>query len=243
MRALRIDVGGIFDRAAELSQAEREEMAIPSYSNPNPLIRWLFWHRLDVALDLARIRRGERVLDLGTGSGVLLPTLARLGAIATGADIDMRAADQTVRSLGLDVRLVSARDLDDAQVRRDGSFHCIFALDVLEHVDQDEFDRLADSLTRLLDRRGRLIVSGPTETFFYRLGRRLAGYDGHYHERSIYDVERALARQWSADAVIRVPGAPLPCAFRIGRYFRNADAVATAPADASASSGSSAGSR
>ena len=41
---------------------------------------------------------------------------------------------------------------------------------------------------------GRLLVSGPTESVFYKLGRRVAGPEdsGAYHERGIGEVRRLL---------------------------------------------------
>ncbi len=42
---------------------------------------------------------------------------------------------------------------------------------------------------------GRLVVSGPTENIFYKLGRRVAGreYTGNYHERGIAEIKHELA--------------------------------------------------
>jgi hypothetical protein len=49
--------------------------------------------------------------------------------------------------------------------------------------------RLAESLAD----DGVVIVSGPTESPLYRLGRRVAGFGGHYHKHTVFDVERAVA--------------------------------------------------
>ena len=40
-----------------------------------------------------------------------------------------------------------------------------------------------------------MIVSGPTENIFYKLGRRVAGreYTGNYHERGIAEIKHQLA--------------------------------------------------
>jgi SAM-dependent methyltransferase len=52
-------------------------------------------------------------------------------------------------------------------------FDLIVALDVLEHV--KDLESVLASLLRLLASGGRLVVSGPTENIFYRIGRRLSG--------------------------------------------------------------------
>ena len=38
-----------------------------------------------------------------------------------------------------------------------------------------------------------LIISGPTESFLYKIGRKLAGFSGDYHVTNIYDVERKFS--------------------------------------------------
>ena len=57
---------------------------------------------------------------------------------------------------------------------------------------------------RLLKPDGRLIVSGPTESVFYRAGRRLAGFSGHYHVRNIYDIESHLSQFFRLSLVKRL---------------------------------------
>ena len=57
------------------------------------------------------------------------------------------------------------------------SFAAIFALNSLEH--NENIPELVDRLVPLLRPDGVFILSGPTESGFYRLGRRLAGFSGH----------------------------------------------------------------
>jgi hypothetical protein len=63
----------------------------------------------------------------------------------------------------------------------------------------------------------RIIISGPTENFFYKCGRFLAGFSGHYHHRSIYHVEEAMkVAGFSLDHIRRLyPPIPL---FRISSW-------------------------
>jgi 2-polyprenyl-3-methyl-5-hydroxy-6-metoxy-1,4-benzoquinol methylase len=74
------------------------------------------------------------------------------------------------------------------------SFDLINALDVLEHV--DDLSTTLRDLLNLLKPGGRLVISGPTENTFYKIGRKLAGpeFSGEYHERGTAEIKRELAR-------------------------------------------------
>jgi ubiquinone/menaquinone biosynthesis C-methylase UbiE len=84
------------------------------------------------------------------------------------------------------------------------SFDIITALDVLEHV--DNLSATLNGLVRLLKPGGQLIVSGPSENFFYKVGRKLAGceYTGAYHERGIAEVRRKLGKLIEVKTIARL---------------------------------------
>jgi SAM-dependent methyltransferase len=65
---------------------------------------WPFWSPSDpasveVALDLANLRRGERFVDLGCGDGQVLVAAAKRGARVVGIEIDEGLADQARETL------------------------------------------------------------------------------------------------------------------------------------------------
>jgi 2-polyprenyl-3-methyl-5-hydroxy-6-metoxy-1,4-benzoquinol methylase len=193
-------------------------MAVPSYCHRNPLIRWLFWRRLDQAWRLAGVRPGEAVFDFGIGSGVLLPSLQPLARRVAGSDLHLAPAREMAAHLGMSVELVETGALAKWVAANGGRFDCVFALDVLEHVETAELRELSDLFRQLLGPKGRLIVSGPTETFAYRVGRKLAGFRNDYHHRTIYDIDAELGRQWNRASAVVAPPWPLPRAFLISRY-------------------------
>jgi len=94
-----------------------------------------------------------------------------------------------------------SHDLASATIPHN-SLQLILALDVLEHV-EDLQKTLAD-LALLLAPGGILLVSGPTENLLYRLGRRIAGFSGHYHLRNIQDVMDELQQLFSVKIVRRL---------------------------------------
>ena len=218
MRAERLPPA-LLRRAVEgLPAGAIAETAVPSYCHPNPLLRWLFWKRLDVALELAALSPADDVLDFGCGSGVLLPSLHAAARHVVATDLDIGPARSVVAALDLPTELVPADRFAAWSAAQPGRFGCILALDVLEHVEDDELSVLAGRLRALLAPHGRLIVSGPTESVMYQVGRFVAGFHGGYHHRSIFDIARVLRRAWDPEEERVVPRLPLPRAFLVTRY-------------------------
>jgi 2-polyprenyl-3-methyl-5-hydroxy-6-metoxy-1,4-benzoquinol methylase len=182
-----------------LAKSERgrlDEAGFPAYSHPNPLINWLFWQRLRVAMDhIAKNAPYKNILDFGCGSGVMLPFLSQNGEHITAIDLDLLPLEHVKDHIPLagNVTVLDANQTSVSQLRG-RSFDLIVALDVLEHV--DDLPQTLSELFRLLEPGGQLVVSGPTENSLYQIGRRLAGseYSGEYHERGIAEIKRELSR-------------------------------------------------
>ena len=218
VKAIRVSPPILMSATAGLTPAERNETAVPSYCHLNPLIRRLFWRRLDVAVGLSGLRAGESVLDFGTGSGLLLPTLHATAARVAATDIVIAPARSLAAAIGVEAELFPSDQFADWVQQHRSMFDCVFALDVLEHVEDAELLTLSSLFRRLLNERGRLIVSGPTESALYRLGRALAGFRNEYHHRNIFDISRVLEQEWAPQAAVFVPRRPLPRAFLVSRY-------------------------
>jgi protein-L-isoaspartate O-methyltransferase len=184
------------------------ETAVPSYTHANPLIRWLFRKRLETALALARIQGTERVLDFGTGSGILLASLARMVGHVAATDLDVTPARQLVAALGLPVEVVGPDDFPAWAEQNAGQLDIIMALDVFEHFTPEELERVNARLRALLATGGRLVVSGPTESAAYKIGRRIAGFRNTYHYRSVFDIDAQLREHWQPQATRFIPLAP-----------------------------------
>ena len=218
LRAVRVSAAELRAATAALAPAERAEMAVPSYAHRNPLIRWLFWQRLDTAVRFADLKAGAAVLDFGTGSGILLPSLAAAAKHIVATDIELAPSQATAAARSIKVEFVKVPDFPQWAALNQGTLDCIFALDVLEHVETEELRDLSVAFRSLLRPGGRLIVSGPTETAFYKLGRALAGFKNEYHHRNIFDIDRALVALWRITARTFLPRFPLPRAFVLTRY-------------------------
>lgn len=198
--------------AQDLSQEDRAEMAIPSYLHQNPALRWMAWRRLEVVVEhLKRLAPSRRehssVLDFGCGSGVLFrDSLARFDKVV-GVDLVLAAAKALVAELGLQkVTLLTPADAD-REVEA-ASQDVIIAAEVLEHV--DDLPPTLEQFRKWLKPGGKLLVSLPTENALYRLGRRLAGFSGHYHHSNAASIdEKIRAFGFRRDDLVTIP-APGP---------------------------------
>jgi 2-polyprenyl-3-methyl-5-hydroxy-6-metoxy-1,4-benzoquinol methylase len=219
MRAERVSARVLREVASRLTVDQRAEMAVPSYCHWNPLIRWLFWARLDAALTLAALRPDDVVVDFASGTGVLLPSIRAAGASFIGTDLLPQPTEGMLRLTGLPGRTMTLDDFATWAAAHPRSVDCIFALDVLEHVDDAELVMWSTAFAALLRAGGRLITAGGTETTPYKLGRAVAGFKNDYHHRSILDADAVVRRTWTRDRAIFLPPRPLPRAWFVARYW------------------------
>jgi len=182
---------------AESEQGRLDEAGFPAYSHQNPLINWLFWQRLHKVMNyLERDILYDNILDFGCGSGVMLPFLCGISTRVTAMDIDLLPFERVnhQRPFPANLEVFNANDVRLKDLPT-ASFDIIVATDVLEHV--DDLPGTLEGMQSLLKPNGQIIISGPTENIFYKLGRALAGseYSGDYHERGILEVRKLLAKQ------------------------------------------------
>jgi predicted TPR repeat methyltransferase len=179
-----------------VSDEDRDEMAIPSYQHRNPLLRWMAWRRLEVVAKLFResCRKmndasTHTVMDFGCGTGVLFDESSQVADQVYGVDIVLDPARLLVDAWALDKVVLLTPD--EAQNKLPPqSVDAIIAAEVLEHIEP-----LDDTLAFFRDRLtpgGTLLVSLPSESLLYRFGRRLAGFEGHYHQSNAATIHRQI---------------------------------------------------
>jgi 2-polyprenyl-3-methyl-5-hydroxy-6-metoxy-1,4-benzoquinol methylase len=131
---------------------------------------------------LARVRAGERVLDVGCGEGRFAAALAQAGAVVTGADVAEEALRRArARHPGLDLRPMEP---EGEWPFEDSSFDAVWAGEVIEHV-ADTAGWLSE-LRRVLRSGGRLLLSTPDHGPLAVLGMALwpRAFDAHFDPRS-----------------------------------------------------------
>ena len=105
----------------------------------------------------ADVRPGERVLDVGTGTGALALRLARTGATVTGVDLAPALID-TARRLAADAGVDVTFDVGDAEQLpyEDGAFDVVTSS--VGSMFAPDHRRVADELARVCRPGGRLVL-------------------------------------------------------------------------------------
>ena len=167
-------------KVESISEKARDEMAIPSYVHKNFLIRWLMWKRYECIYELAKLNKDMVVLEFGCGLGLFLPTLCCSVSQVYANDLFPQFAKKLSKIKDIDVSFIN--DLEELS---DSTLDLVIAADVMEHIECPEY--YISIFARKLKQDGRLILSGPTENFFYKIGRIIAGFrnKGDYHVSNI----------------------------------------------------------
>ena len=139
----RIDAGKAFD----WGRTSRE------YAKYRDIYPELFYQKI---VDRGLCTEGQKVLDLGTGTGVLPRNLYRYGADWTGTDISPEQIEQAILlseagGMKIDFRAKSAEELDFPS----GSFDVITACQCFWYFDHE---RVMPKLAELLKPEGKLLI-------------------------------------------------------------------------------------
>jgi ubiquinone/menaquinone biosynthesis C-methylase UbiE len=160
------------------------------------------------ALLLREARPGERVLDLGCGTGRFVAAMRDAGADPVGVELAETALERARRNVpGADLRLVAP---DGSLPLGHGEVDLVWCSEVLEHV-PDTVAFLTE-VRRVLRNGGRLLVTVPDHGRIKRTLIALAHYDAHYdplgqHVR--FYTRRSLSRTLLATGFERVAIEPL----------------------------------
>jgi SAM-dependent methyltransferase len=158
----------------------------------HPWVGWLYRHRLQMGLNMLPAN-GKRVLEVGVGSGILVPTLTRRYAEYTGTDLTLAPGLNTLVASGCHATFRSADLLRDDDLPG-GSFDAIVCFSVLEHI--VDADGAARGLARALAPGGILITGYPMVSPLMTRAFRMIGYSGidDHHVTTPARISAALAR-------------------------------------------------
>jgi hypothetical protein len=158
----------------------------------HPWVGWLYRHRLQMGLDLLP-PGGTRVLEVGVGSGVLVPTLTKRFPAYTGTDLTLAPGLDALVASGCDARFVASDLLRDGDLPA-AHFDAIVCFSVLEHI--ADADGAARGLARALAPGGTLVTGYPMVSPLMTRAFELIGFQGidDHHVSRPARITTALGR-------------------------------------------------
>lgn len=135
---------------------------------------------LSTVIDLVTDLRPRRVLDFGCGDGRLAYELLASGIPEmVGIDVDDRAvafASAFCKDFGARAKFLS----ESIQNLQDGGFDVAIAMEVLEHITDEQVPRVLEALQRHLASNGRFVLTVPTTNIPLQVK-----HERHYTEESL----------------------------------------------------------
>lgn len=125
-----------------------------THMHKNPLLRWFFRTKTNLAIRLAKLKKTDLILDFGCGAGWLKKLLRKKGYHIVGYDITPEQSDVK----------------DYTKIKPDK----IFVIDVFEHIPKEEIKRSIQNFKKM-NPDFELITIIPTENWLSRKMRKLLG--------------------------------------------------------------------
>jgi 2-polyprenyl-3-methyl-5-hydroxy-6-metoxy-1,4-benzoquinol methylase len=157
-----------------------------------PVVGHIYRHRLQMGLRLIP-RGGRRVLEIGVGSGILVPSLTAGFPEYVGTDLLLAPGIESLVTPGCHATFQVADLLDPTAVPA-GTFDVVVCLSVLEHIADAE--AAARSLARALCPGGTLVTGYPMVNRFMATCFRVLGFGKieEHHVTAPTQITTALAR-------------------------------------------------
>lgn len=165
-----------------------------------PYSSWLYRSRLRLSLALLGAEPYDSLIEIGYGSGILIPELTRRAIRVAAIDVHPRRDEvaEALRKLGVeaDLRQASLFEIPFP----DSEFEVLICLSVLEHL--TELDAALDEFARVLKPGGVAIIGFPTRNPITDRLFRVLGFDPReIHPSSHNDVVAAARRSKSLNLV------------------------------------------
>lgn len=130
--------------------------------------------RLAFAFELASIKPGQRILDLGCGRGEVAGQCSKHGACAYGLDFSRAALEIASQVRSATVEAGQCLNFERASALKlpfaGQAFDTVFMLDIVEHLYPDELLVVLREVRRVMRPNGRLIVHTMPNADYYRWG-------------------------------------------------------------------------
>jgi len=182
-----------------------------------PITGKIYRDRLEVSIGLLGDERRDALLEVGYGSGLLLPELSRRARRLVGIDIHGQASDvyRMLEHEGVSAELhqCSLYEMPFAA----GEFDALACFSVLEHM--TDLDGALREFARVTRSGAVLALGFPVRNFITDAFFRMAGYDPRkLHPSGHRDIESAIMRQPLLD-LDRTAIFPRPMPTDLGLYY------------------------
>lgn len=173
-----------------------------------PVIGRVFQARINLGLQMLE-GRFRRLLEIGYGSGLLMPTLGAIADEVYGADIEPEPAAlrPALDRLGIRPRELVKADIQDLPFPY-GHFDAVVAFSILEHLKQEALQIAAREVARVLQPGGVFLVGCPAVHRAMNAAFRAIGFKGieNHHFSGIQHVLEACAAHFEAVRKATLPG-------------------------------------
>lgn len=173
-----------------------------------PITGTVYRQRLKAAAQLLGRRKFDKLLEIGFGSGIFLPELARHCSKLYGVSIHSKVA--LVRETLRKERVAAHLAMGDVRALEfpDGMFDAVVCVSVLEHL--RELDLAIGEIARVTSDSGIVVLGFPVRNVITNAFYRVAGYDPmELHPSRARDILKALSNRLKIDTYISFP-CPLP---------------------------------
>jgi 2-polyprenyl-3-methyl-5-hydroxy-6-metoxy-1,4-benzoquinol methylase len=172
--------------------------------NYKPLVGSVYRARIEQALSLLAPPFGS-ILELGYGSGVLLPSLCRLGGSVSGIDLqsEPEQVNRALEQVGVQCRLVRG-DVGEDYFSGE-SFDLIVAISIFEHI--RDLAPVFERMHSLLRPDGQLLVGMPRVDRLMARGFSLIGFSGidEHHVTDYITCKQVAAAGFELIASAHIP--------------------------------------
>ena len=195
-------------------------------------IRYYYWpffghmYRRRVELCLAECRGGQRVLEIGFGTGVAFINLHEMYNEIHG--LDLTASIEKVHSvfaaLGIQTFLRNGNILD--MPYPDNYFNTVLLISILEHLKPLELGQAFHELHRVLVSGGQILYGAPVERSFMTTMFRLLGYDIHqFHFSTEKQIAEAAGKVFKMVRITQMKSTPplFGAVYEVGHFVKAID--------------------
>jgi len=193
---------------------KKTDIGDPLFYHYIPLVGYVFKKRLENTLK--SLGQGyENLLEIGFGSGILFPELARRAKNLFGLEIhdSILQVQKMLDNLGIKAELKKGSVLDLSYPS--GLFGAVVAVSIFEHIHPKDLDRAFSEVKRVMIGGGKAVISFPTrnvitDVFFQTLGWNSKEWNPRaMHPSSHNDIIEAAKKHFIIEDTLVFPKVPI----------------------------------